>query len=104
MQCEVHYKIRASSMRSGRKCEQQVVSFTFLTIFLDEARARVQQFDIPVSFLMNIYNLAAALARSARASRRLNLASWMTPASASLEKLPVHSTKVLFSFSPEVTG
>lgn len=46
----------------------------------------------------------AALARSARASRRLNLASWMTPASASLEKLPVHSTKVLFSCSPEVTA
>jgi hypothetical protein len=27
-----------------------------------------------------------------------------SPASASLEKLPVHSMKVLFSRSPEVTG
>lgn len=56
-------------------------------------------FHIPI-----IYFLATALARSARASRRLNLASSMTPASASLEKFPLQVTKVAPSCFPEVMG
>lgn len=79
-------------------------------------------YPMPLPLRTTLYFFAvAALARSARASRRLNLASWITPnsvsitciapisrstlpASASLEKFPVHSMKVLPSWSPEVIG
>lgn len=84
-----------------------------------------EKFSVPAPHVFRrAFYFAAALARSARASRRLNLASSMTPdfvsvsilkdigerrkehvpASASLEKLPVQVIKVCPSCLPDVTG